>query len=146
MAISEFGYTNIEEVKKLEEMFDVELPADYVEFICKHNGGVVAKDDKNNINANNLPATFTIDVLFGINTGNKNADISQWMNQYKDEILDNSLIIGDSIEHGFVVLVCKGKDMGVYYWDDTYHFDYSNDNSNAYFIANTFNDFIKNVI
>lgn len=34
------------------------------------------------------------------------------------------------------------KYKGVYYWDDSYHFDFSEDDMNTYFIADSFSDFL----
>ncbi len=48
-----------------------------------------------------LSGTIHIDVLYGINTGHENANIDMWMSMFSDDMLDGTIIIGDSIEHGF---------------------------------------------
>ena len=44
---------------------------------------------------------------------------------------------------GFFILVCKGEDKGVYYYDHAYNLESSDDNGNTYFIANSFEEFIN---
>lgn len=42
-----------------------------------------------------------------------------------------------------IVMFCHGDNKGIYYWDDTYNFQNSDDENNMYWIANSFNEFIK---
>ncbi|MFD2388034.1 hypothetical protein [Enterococcus rivorum] len=42
-----------------------------------------------------------------------------------------------------ILIICDGENEGVYYWDDSYHFENSDDEMNTYWIANTFTEFIK---
>jgi len=90
-----------------------------------------------------LSDNISVDVLFGINTQYKNANITIWTDKYFQEMPESTLIIGDTVEHGFIVLLCSGEDTGVYYWDDTYHYAGSNDDNNTFFIADTFTDFVE---
>ena len=60
-----------------------------------------------------------IDVMFG-NIDIDAARIDFWTRKYQDEMFEKSIIIGDSLMHGFFVLICEGEDKGVYYWDDTW--------------------------
>ena len=62
------------------------------------------------------------------------------MNAYIDDLFESTVIIGDSIQHGFFVLVCDGSNDGVYYYD-SYSLSSSDDENNVYFIANTFDEF-----
>jgi len=87
-----------------------------------------------------------MDILLGIDTGNSDLDTDSWTDDYISDLNENMLIIGHSYEHGFIVLQCCGEDAGIYYWDHSYEFDYSDDELNTYFITNTFSDFIKPII
>ena len=40
-------------------------------------------------------------------------------------------------------MFCHGDNKGIYYWDDAYNFQNSDDENNMYWIANSFNEFIK---
>lgn len=125
----------------LENRFSIELPKDYKEFLLKIGGGVVQKSENNRINVPGLSTSIVVDVLYGIDDNNKNSSIQYWMSEYGDELLPNTVIIGDDIQQGFIVLICSGKNKGVYYWDDAYNFECSNEESNMYKIANTFRAF-----
>jgi len=65
---------------------------------------------------------------------------------YKSDMPQGSLIVGDSHQHGLIILLCSGEETGVYYWDHAYEFLDSNDESNTYYIADTFADFVKNLL
>ena len=145
MAISEFGAVPISDVKMLENRYDIKLPKDYFEFLCSIGGGVIGKSD-NEIYVKSISDIVSVDVLFGINTQYKNANIEIWTDKYFDEMPKDTLIIGDTLEHGFIVLLCSGENAGVYYWDDTYFFACSNDEHNTFFMADTFTDFIKGLL
>lgn len=40
-------------------------------------------------------------------------------------------------------MICDGENQRVYYWDDSYHFEYSDDENKMYWIADTFVGFMK---
>ncbi|MBE5977520.1 MAG: hypothetical protein E7249_00110 [Paenibacillaceae bacterium] len=65
-----------------------------------------------------------------------------WTNKFSDDMLESSLIIADTLEKGFIILICTGEYKGVYYWDDSYHFESSEDDKNTYFIADSFSDLL----
>ncbi len=146
MAIKSFGEANIEKIKLLERTYSLSLPEDYVSFLLSYNGGIVSKEEECEVYISSLHDSVHVDILFGIGTDNKNTEINTWMNLFGDEMSDGAIIIGDSIEHGFIVLMCTETDFGVCYWDDTYGFPNSNDETNTYFITDTFTDFVKNLL
>ena len=103
----------------IEKLFNISLPSDYVTFLLNVN----------------------VDVIYGIDTGNDASNIEYWTNAYINDLFESTVIIGDSIQHGFFVLVCDGSNDGVYYYDDSYSLSSSDDENNVYFIANTFDEF-----
>jgi|AGTN01.2.fsa_nt_gi SMI1 / KNR4 family. len=145
MAIKKFGATEMEQIREIEAAYNLKLPKDYIDFLLEYNGGAIEKDEDCEVYIDSLHNSIHVDVLFGINTVYENANINNWMTLFKDDILKGTLIIGDSIEHGFIVLVCTEKDLGICYWDHTYEFTCSNDESNTYFIADTFTEFINHI-
>lgn len=108
-------------------------------FLLSNNGRVFVNNE--NIYINAIEDSINIDVLFGHKCDEENMNISSYMDLFEGDLMENTLIIGDTFNNGFIVLVCGGKDMGVYYWDHSYEYEISNDDGNMYFITKTFGEF-----
>lgn len=104
---------------------------------------MVEKDKFNQIILTEINEKIVLDVLYGDDKRYENANIMFWMSKFDGELLEDAIIIGDDILHGFFVMICDGENQGVYYWDDSYHFEYSDDENNMYWIADTFGSFMK---
>lgn len=63
-----------------------------------------------------------------------------------DDLFEKTVIIGDSLQNGFIVMICDGNNDGVYYYDDSYYFDESNDENNVYIISNNFTEFLDMIV
>jgi hypothetical protein len=146
MAIEKLGAAKMENVRAFEKKHDLRLPNDYINFLLKYNGGIVEKDQNCQVLVKSLKGLIHVDVLYGIGTTHENANIDTWMDMFRDDMLGGAVIIGDSIEHGFLVLMCTGDDAGICYWDHSYEFTSSNDESNMYYITDTFTNFVKNLL
>lgn len=146
MAIQSFGKTSLKDIKTFESNNEIKLPKDYVDFLLRYNGGNIELDDRDTIHVDDLGEDINIDVVFGVNTKESELSVEFWTNKYKKEMPQGTIIIGDSYQHGFIILLHFGEDSGIYYWDDTYEFPCSNDEANTYFITETFTDFIKNLL
>ena len=70
----------------------------------------------------------------------QNSDILYWNEKYRDEMLDDAVLIGFDIHQGFLFLIAGGDDAGVYYWDDAYVFEESDDEQNVYLLAKDFSE------
>ena len=145
MAIKGFGSASIEDINNLQEKYNIKLPQDYCEFLMKYNGGDLS-DDGCEVFVKYLDTDIHMDVLFGVNTGNRDLDVDTWTDDYSYDMPPYTIIIGASHEHGLIVLLCEGENAGVYYWDDGYEFECSSDEVNTYFIADTFTEFVQNII
>ncbi|TDL32776.1 SMI1/KNR4 family protein [Jeotgalibacillus sp. S-D1] len=145
MTIRYFRNGNITNIKDFEKKYSVNIPEDYREFLEKQNGGIVEKNDQNVIPVEDISEEITIDVLFGLNTGSAASNVDTWMDKLKDDLLDGAVIIGDDIMQGLIVMICEGEFSGIYYWDDAYNFEESDDNENTYWIADDFKSFIKKI-
>lgn len=141
-----FGKNQHKDILELQRMYSIDFPNDYIYFLVEYNGGIIEKNDSNKIYVEDLSTHISIDVLFGLDTGNSASDIKTWMNKLQNELFDKSIIIGDDLLHGFIVMICEGENAGVYYWDDSYQFDESTDAANTYWIADNFTDFIKQLL
>lgn len=139
------GSTTETKIKDLEKKYNILLPNDYKSFLLKTNGGSAEINDFNQIVIEELPEKIVVDVLYGIDTEHQAANINFWTDKYKSQanLFENTIIIGDSITHGFFVMICSGEMQGIYYWDHTYHYDVSNDDVNTYWVANNFTDFMN---
>lgn len=144
LIIDPFGHAEDENIKLLEKRFAIQLPVDYKEFLVTQNGGRnLSYKFENSIKIHQIDEVINIDTMFGINTGIKNADIEQWTEEYRNDIFEHSILIGDTIQHGFLLFWQSGdENEGIYYYDDTYQLEASSDENNAYFLAKTFSEFI----
>ena len=138
-----FGKVKEEFIQKIENLFHVVLPEDYTKFLLDFNGGVILNTELGEVYLKDIAQFINIDVLYGIDTGKSECDIEYWTDKYFDELLENTIIIGDSLQHGFIVMICAGENAGVYYYDDSYYFEDSNDEGNVYWIAENFEEFWK---
>ena len=138
-----FGKVKEESIQKIENLFHVVLPEDYTKFLLDFNGGVILNTEPGEVYLKDIAQFINIDVLYGIDTGKSECDIEYWTDKYFDELLENTIIIGDSLQHGFIVMICAGENEGVYYYDDSYYFEESNDEGNVYWIAENFEEFWK---
>ena len=145
--LDKFGFANNGEILMLENEFEVVLPEDYKSFLLQENGGRnTVYRYKNLVRIPQVSEEINIDVMFGVSTNVKNGDIKQWTSEYQDDLFPNSIIIGDTIQHGFIVFwLSKDDNAGIYYYDDTYEFASSTDNMNTYFLANSFSEFLNMV-
>lgn len=144
LAIKYFGQAKLSDIEILEDKFNVEIPEDYKNFLLQSNGGQnVNYQNENRVRISQIDETINIDIMFGTKTGIKNADIEQWTSEYQEDIFNKSILIGDTMQHGFIVFwLSDDENQGIYYYDDSYEFDSSNDLNNAYYLSPTFSDFL----
>lgn len=139
MAFNKYGSLNASLVEQLDDMLGFEIPEDYKKFLIKTNGGRFDYEDEHYVMIKNN--RIWIDVLYG-NKQNMRSSLLFWNNEYGDEVPKNSIIIGDTQDHNFLVYVCAGDQKGIYLWDDTLSVeDSSCEGKNAYYIAENMNEF-----
>jgi len=134
MNIQCFGPLSEDAICKLESALGVTLPGNYREFLKETGGGIVKQDGKNRITIPSIGQIIAVDVLFGYGVA-QNSDILYWNKKYKDEMLDDAVLIGFDVHQGFLFLIADGVDASVYYWDDSYVFEESNDDQNVYLLV-----------
>lgn len=135
-----FGALDEELVSELESKLEVTLPESYRNFLKETGGGVVEQDGRNKVLIPSINKTIAIDVFFGYGVS-KNSDILYWNNMYKDEIFDNAVLIGFDVRQGYLFLIAEDDNTDVYYWDDGYTFEESDDEQNVYFLGKDFSMF-----
>ena len=134
-----FGPLSEEIICKLESALGVTLPGSYRSFLKETGGGIVKQDGKNRITIPSIRQTIAVDVLFGYGVA-QNSDILYWNEKYRDEMPDGAVLIGFDVHQGFLFLIAGGDDTGVYYWDDSYVFEESDDDQNVYLLVKDFSE------
>jgi hypothetical protein len=140
MKTRSFGKGNIENVKKIEEDFKINLPKDYINFLVNNNG--IAIDDAY-FYVKDLDQKVLMGVLYGVNMEFEALDIIYENKEYKEDIPENSLLIGSDPGGSWILLICDGENDGIWYYDHSYFFEQSTDELNTYFICETFTEFLE---
>ncbi len=135
-----FGALDEKQISELESKLEVTLPESYRNFLIETGGGIVKQDGENKVLIPAINKTIAIDVFFGYGVS-KNSDILYWNNMYKDEIFDNAVLIGFDARQGYLFLIPEDDSTDVYYWDDGYTFEESDDGQNVYFLGKDFSMF-----
>ena len=139
MNIQCFGPLSEDAICKLESALGVTFPGNYREFLNETGGGIVKQDGKNRITIPSIRQTIAVDVLFGYGVA-QNSDILYWNEKYRDEMPDDAVLIGFDVHQGFLFLNADGVDASVYYWDDSYVFEESDDDQNVYLLMKDFSE------
>ena len=144
MAFYKFGSLDIYDAGEIVAKFGLSKSDLYDMFLYTANGGRFEFEDEHPIYVERLNANIWIDVLYG-DTDNYRSNLFYWNAKYKHQIPENAIIIGDTQNNGFIVYVHSGLEKGMYYWDDSYAFECSNESCNAYFIANDIKSLFENL-
>ena len=127
----------------IEKKLSVSLPADYKAFLIEHNG-ICTENTIVRIEA--IKEETLLNVLFGSDPQlNRALTLEYWNTEYKDDIPEGALLIGDFQDGGFLLLIPDGDYKGVYYYDHAYTFESSDDDGNTYLLADTFEAFINSL-
>ncbi|PLR78369.1 SMI1/KNR4 family protein [Bacillus sp. V3-13] len=141
MNINPFGAATEVDIRNLEEYLGFSLPEDYKTFLRKYNGGT-SKVRYSKFFVKELNQEIPLDVLYGIDV-DQTFDLQRCHEEFEEDMLDQSLIIGDDPGSGLIVLITDPEHCGVYYWDHSFYFSQSNEDENTYKIADSFDLFIN---
>lgn len=145
MQIRKFKCLSDGQISNIENQLEVRFPEDYKKFLREIGGGVVEKDELNQIAISEIGENISIDVLYGDDREYERGSILFWMDHFKGELLDDAVIIGDDLLQGFLVMICDGENRGIYYWDDAYNFESSDDRNNMYRLAESFEGLVRQI-
>lgn len=143
MNIQPFGKATEEMIARFEKQIGFSLPEDYKQFLRENNGGT-SQVRYSSIFVEGLQERIPLAVLYGLEMGERACDLSFWHNEFSDDLLPNSVIIGDDPGAGLFVLFTP-LDGGVYYWDHTFYFKQTTQERNIYKVASSFRGFIDNL-
>ncbi|WP_210367046.1 SMI1/KNR4 family protein [Bacillus sp. REN3] len=141
MNLDAFGRATEESIEELEELIGFPLPDEYKKFLSEYNGGT-SKVRYSKFFVEELNQEIPLDVLYGIDV-KRTFDLSVCFEEFEEDLLPNSLIIGDDPGSGLIVLITDAENYGVYYWDHSFYFPQSSEEENTYKIADSFKDFIN---
>lgn len=139
-----FGGTTAAAVDAFERANGLTLPADYREFLTRHNGGfpdpaaacVIPKQGQSVI----------VQTLLGLGR-EREFDLQGWHDEYGDEMPPGSLIVAVGAGAMLFILVPGAADAGVYCWDHAHNFaGSSEEDGNTYFVAPTFAAFLASLV
>jgi len=137
------------DIADIERTYRLKLPDDYRQFLLTTNGGHSRDylDEEGLIIDKDYPEdTVSVKDFLGWNDPISACSINYWMGEYGDELIGDAadtLLIGYAHETGFFVLKCTENNQEVYYWDDCREFEFSSDEANAYWVADSFTEFIE---
>lgn len=141
MSIIGFGMATEETVRNFEQHIGFSLPDDYKQFLIEYNGGT-PQVRYSTFTVEALSEIIPLDVLYGLGIDSE-MDLQDWNDEYRSDLLSNSIVIGRDPGTGMVVLINDAEIKGVFYWDQSLFFNQSNEEENVYKICDSFKEFIN---
>jgi len=143
MNITSWGPTSKETISAFEQKIGFTIPDDYQQFLLENNG---AKANRQVFFVKELGQDIMLDVFFGINHQVRSLTLEYWLQEYGDEIDEQSLLIGSDPGGRFLLYVTSGEEKGVYYWDDSHSFPQSSrEEGDTYYVAASFTEFCESL-
>lgn len=136
-----FDGTVVDEVTQYEDLVKMKLPKDYKEFLLKTNGGHFV-DGIHTVWVEELKQNIGIDVLFGFNQA-RSLCLNSWHNEYSEELPENTIIIGNTINAGLILLIWQDDWKGVFLWDHCLELEQSTEEDCLYRISDSFELFLN---
>ncbi|WMJ72144.1 SMI1/KNR4 family protein [Cytophagaceae bacterium ABcell3] len=137
--VKSFGTLGDETISNYEKELGFPIPEDYRNFIKNNNGGSVIDQL---FFVEDLDQYIPADVFFGINIESRTFNLDFWLKEYKEELQENTLIIGCHPGGGLLTYITSGEDKGIYFWDHQHFFPQSSvDEGNTYYLADSFDEF-----
>ncbi|WP_024291031.1 SMI1/KNR4 family protein [Lacrimispora indolis] len=140
--LSSFGSLDSKDLEVFQRNNNLDLPDDYKEYLLRNNGGS-ANDEIVCFNAEKIAEPIALGSLFGVGNAKESLSIETWLNEYRDELLENMLIIGHATGSGLVLLVNQEDWKGIYFWDNCLDYENSTEDECMYFVAKTFIEFLN---
>ncbi|CAH0258316.1 hypothetical protein SRABI96_03356 [Peribacillus sp. Bi96] len=140
--ITGYGKATQEALNDFQGFVGFEIPADYKQFLLKYNGGSPAvQNSKFYVDA--LDTLVCLNVLYGLDLEEKELDLQKWHEEYNERLHKNCIIIGNDTCAGKILLINNEEEKGVYFWDQGWYSDPSNQEENIYKVAASFKSFIE---
>ncbi len=111
-AIKSFGKTVENDIKSLEKVLNIKFPNDYKHFLSKQMVAVFLMIIPNEIVLRNIGKIINIDILYGVNMIIHALILNTGQRNILMIYLQKTVIIGDSLQNGFIVMICDGNNDG----------------------------------
>ena len=115
-----------------------DLPSDYVSFLKEYDGVKVLDGA---FFVPDLDQKVLLDILYGV-TCPKRFNLLKANEELDGELPDKSIVIGEDPGGAYILLTNDGENNGIYFYDYRHFFDQSDEESNTYFITDTFQNFL----
>lgn len=138
-----FGGEIISKLETYEKNANTKLPEDYKQFLIHTNGGQFINEIYT-FWVEELEMNIGIDVLFGFNLS-KSLCLTTWYKEYVDDLPENTIIIGNSINAGLILLIWQNDWKGIFLWDLSLDLEQSTEENCLYRIADNFNQFYSSL-
>lgn len=135
----EFGGKITADISEYENRIKMQIPDDYKEFLIRTNGGQFI-DEVHTFWVNELQQEIGIDVLFGLGLA-RSLCLNEWHEEYSDDLPENTIIIGNSINAGLILLIWQEDWKGIFLWDHCLDLEQSTEEDCLYRITDRFDLF-----
>lgn len=156
--------TGNDTIEEFEKKFRVKLPDDYKDFLIHTNGGVLNDDKGVTIHIPDTDMDIAVKKFYGIGTEESSLEainyqvweeidgmeISVDSDEEPQELIDvlpenkqvyNLLVIGEDVLGQYIVINFIGEATFICYWDKDMKYS-KPDEENAYYISNSFEEFV----
>lgn len=130
-------------IEEFENNIKMKLPKDYKEFLLNTNGGQFV-EEVYGFWVEELKQNIGIDVLFGFNHA-RSLCLNNWYDEYSEDLLENTIIIGNSINSGLILLIWQDDWKGIFLWDHCLELEQSTEDDCLYRIADRFDLFFNSL-
>ena len=131
-----FGEVNRNLLEEYQRIVKMQLPIDYKDFLESTNGGSFSEGE-HLFKVDELDEKFAMDVLFGLQHV-RSLNLIDWYNEYADEMIEDTLIIGNSIGAGLILLIWQEDWKGIFLWDHCLQLEQSTEEDCLYRICGSF--------
>ena len=131
-----FGGEISDKLEEYERTVDMKLPNDYRQFLVNTNGGQFV-NEIHTFWVEELKQDIGIDVLFGFNNL-RSLCLINWYKEYVEDLPQNTIIIGNSINAGLILLIWQDDWKGIFLWDHCLDLEQSTQDDCLYRIADEF--------
>ena len=138
-----FGGEISKKIEQYERIVNTKLPNDYRQFLVNTNGGQFV-NELHTFWVEELKQDIGIDVLFGFDNA-RSLCLTNWFEEYAEDLPQNTIIIGNSINAGLILLIWQTDWKGIFLWDHCLDLEQSTQDDCLYRIADTFNLFYRSL-
>ena len=129
--------TSMEKISEFEQIYDVKLPKEYVEFLLKFNGGY---PQKSSFKISENEGESLVNKFYGL--GEIESSLAKVFEVLEDEIPENFISIANDPAGNEILLGVSGKELGqVYFW--IHDRDIDEEMENMIILENSFTEFFN---